>query len=202
MTTQYRRVHCSIDRLPADLVKTIIGMALDNVWPKDYEGEKIGKPRYEDMANYVQQKGFTINVYAIGRYCRRLGYLARMKEAGALVRDAMNNLSDEKASATQKAAAEILTAHVLEFLIKEDGLDSEQILNVSRAIKDSTWVVLAADKYIREQLQKKIQATKKDIAKVGKGGVIAPEVLKAIREQVYGIIDHHLGIKRQNKGSK
>jgi len=190
---QRRRIHSSIDSLPKELKDALQRMVVDNTWPGDYAGPKVARPTYENMAAYIRQKGGSLSVHAIGRFARRLRTIARMKEAGQVVRDTMNNLAGENASVTQKAAAEMVTAHILEFLVEGKDLDSRALAEVARAVKDSTAVVLAADKYGRERMAEKLQQTKKEIAGIKPPKRIDPETLRTIREQVYGIIDTHLG---------
>lgn len=184
------RRHRNIDKLPKDLVSTIVSMTVDNAWPEDFEGEKSGHPRYMDMVSYVQQKGHSISVYAIGRYCRRLRTYARMKDSGQLVRDVMKLPGKAKVSETQKAAAEMITAVILNHLVDQDGFDTKDIRSLARATRDCTQVVITADKYIRDRIQEKIASASKQIGVIAKKKKIGPETLKAIREQVYGILDY------------
>lgn len=188
-----RKTHSTIDLL-SDVVRNAVTlMIVDNTWPDDYKGQKIGKPQYAHMAEYVHQKGEKISVAAIGRYARKLRVLSQMKNAATIARDIMENVDGAEVSATQKAAAEMLTALQLEFMVSNQNLDSKEIRDVSAAMKNCTTVVLAADKYIRERLSEKVKEAKKEIGKIRPGTKISPDVLRAIREQVYGIIDDHLG---------
>ncbi len=192
-----RRTHSTIDLLPKELVDALRGMVVDNEWPDDYQGEKIGKPSYADMQRYVAQKGGAISVAAIGRFARRMRTISQMSAAALQVRDVMNSLSGEKVSATQKAAAEMLTAHILEYLTGNSELTSEDIRDVALALKTSTSVVLKADEYMRLRLAEKSAAMKHDVGAIKPKKMISRETLQTIREQVYGIIDHHLGINQQ-----
>jgi len=191
-----RRTHSSIDKLPQGLRDTLTRMLVDNEWPNDFdfspdnlypghEGSK-GKPRYEDLVSYCKQKGFKVSESAVGRFGMRMRTLARMKSAGAIVRDVMKDLTAEKASATQKAVAEIITAQVIEFA-SESNLTAKEIQNIARAVKDCTQVSISADKYIRDQIGEKLQAsvksTKKKLLKAGVNRKIVQE-----------IVDEHLGV--------
>lgn len=183
-----RRTHSTIDKLPASLRDTLTRMLVDDEWPSDLEGYHPGKPRYEDLVAYCHQKGFTVSESAIGRFGLRMRMLARMKNAGVMVRDVMKDLTAEKASATQKAAAEMITAQIIEFAAQE-SLTAKEINNVARAVKDCTLVSIKADEYIREQLKEKAAKADKAITKIAKTKKIDPDVLKQIREQVYGIVE-------------
>jgi len=55
--TKERRVHCTIDRLPKDLVAVMLRMVVDGEWPSDCEQTWPGKPRYADVAAYAGHKG-------------------------------------------------------------------------------------------------------------------------------------------------
>jgi len=182
-----RRTHSSIDKLPQGLRDTLTRMLVDNEWPDDFKDHFDGKPRYEDLVTYCKLKGFKVSESAVGRFGMRMRTLARMKSAGAIVRDVMKDLTAEKASATQKAVAEIITAQIIEFA-SEQNLTAKEIQNIARAVKDCTQVSISADKYIREQLDEKAKAADKAITAIATKKKIDPEALKAIREQVYGIV--------------
>ena len=191
-----RRTHSSIDRLPAKLRDALTRMIVDNEWPDDFdfnigpvypgwEGQK-GNPRYLDLVEYCRQQGHKISPSAIGRFGMRMRTLARMKNAGIIVRDVMKDLTAEKASATQKAVAEIITAQVIEFA-SEANMSAKEIQNVARAVRDCTAVSINADKYIREQIGKKLAASAKSTkAKLTKAGVN--------RKLIQEIVDEHLGV--------
>jgi len=114
--------------------------------------------------------------------------LARMKQAGVIVRDVMKDLTREKASETQKAVAEMITAQTIDFISSQDGISAKEIMEVSRAIKDCTQVSINADKYIREQLGQKAEAAVEKIVEIGKKKNLDSRTLKMIREQIYGIV--------------
>jgi hypothetical protein len=192
-----RRTHSTIDKLPGRLRDVLTRMLVDNEWPDDFPRDKAfgfkgkaaeltGRPRYEDLVTYCEHKGFKVSQSAIGRFGMRMRNLARMKSAGVIVRDVMKDLTAEKASATQKAVAEIITAQVIEFA-SENNLTAKEIQNIARAVKDCTHVSISADKYIREQLGKKVEAaaksTKKKLTKAGVNSALIQE-----------IIDEHLGV--------
>ena len=181
-----RRTHSTIDKLPQTLRDVLTRMLVDNYWPDDFKDHYDGKPRYEDLVAYCRQKGFDVSESAVGRFGMRMRTLARMKNAGVIVRDVMKDLTAEKASATQKAVAEIITAQIIEFA-SEGKLTAKEIQNVARAVKDCTNVSINADKYIREQISKKLtaaaQSTKKKLTRAGVN-----------RKLIQEIIDEHLGV--------
>jgi hypothetical protein len=114
--------------------------------------------------------------------------LARMRQAGVIVRDVMKDLTREKASETQKAVAEMITAQTIDFISSQDGMSAKEIMDVSRAIKDCTQVSISADKYIRDQLAVKADAAVEKIAELGKKKNLDSRTLKMIREEIYGIV--------------
>jgi len=183
-----RRTHSSIDKLPAGLRDILTRMLVDNEWPDDFKGHYDGQPRYEDLVVYCSLKGFTVSASAIGRFGMRMRTLARMKNSGVIVRDVMKDLTAEKASATQKAVAEIITAQIIEFA-SENNLTAKEIQNIAQAVKDCTQVSINADKYIQQQMEKKIQtAAKSTKKKLTKAGVN--------RKLIQEIIDEHLGVTK------
>lgn len=193
-----RRTHNTIDKLPADLRETLTRMIVDNEWPADFDFSvgpaypgsqgKAGTPRYEDLREYCRQKGFTISLSAVGRFGMRMRTIARMKNAGLIARETMAGLTAEDAPKTQKAAAEMATALALEFMASHDSYNSKQIKEICQAIRDCTQVSIKADQYIRGEAEKKAKKADTAITSLAKKKKIDPEVLKQIREQVYGIV--------------
>ena len=184
-----RRVHNFVDKLPIALREAITQMLVDNIWPSDFKDrpDYIGKPRYLDIIIYCRQKGFEISNSAISRWSIRMQVISRMKEAGFIARDVMKDLTEEKASATQKAAAEMITAHIVQLAAEKESLTTRQLKEVSQAVRDCMNVSITADKYIREQLTKKIRTvTESTKAKLIKAGVN--------RKLIQEIIDEHLGV--------
>lgn len=186
-----RRTHSSIDNLPQGLRDILMRMIVDNEWPSDYPmlGElgPTGTPRYEDLASYCRHKGFAVSESAIGRFAMRMRTLARMKQAGVITRDVMKDLTNEKTSATQKAAAEMITAIGIEFVSNKDNFTAVEIRDTAKAMKDCAAIAINADKYIREQIAAKVaESAKHTREKLTKAGVNT----KLIQE----IIDEHLGV--------
>lgn len=181
-----RRTHSSIDNLPPALQKALEVMLIDNTWPDDYTGKKSGKPKYIDLERYCRQHNFEVSKSAIGRYGLRMRTLARMKEAGVLVRSVMDGLDGDKVSQTQKAVAELLTARAIE-LAAEKSLNSKQIKEVSQAMRDCAGISIKADQYKDQQLKQKAEkAATNTKDKLTKAGVD--------RKLIQEIIDEHLGV--------
>ena len=183
-----RRTHSSLDKLPALLRDELVRMLVDNEYPIEFHGDPTaGKPKYEDLVEYCKQRGHTVSMSAVGRFAIRYRTLQRMKEAGVITREVMKDLTDEKASATQKAVAEMLTAVSIEFIGSHEEFDADEIRDVSKAIKDCAAVAIASDKYQREQFTQKVQkAADSTRAKLTKAGVD--------RKLIQEIIDEHLGV--------
>ena len=182
-----RRTHSLIDNFPAALRDSLTRMLVDNDWPADFPGEHAGTPRHEDCVLYCTTQGYSISMSSIGRYANRMKLLARMKQAGVIVRDVMKDLTKEKASETQKAVAEMITAQAIDFITSQDKMSAKEIMDISRAIRDNTAVSISADKYIREQLTEKVEQTAKSMKdRLIKGGVDKKLIQK--------IIDEHLRI--------
>lgn len=180
-----RRVHTSIDKLPANLRAEITAMIVDGVWPDS--GDHAGKPTYLDVVDYCKAKKQEVSHSAIGRWAKTLLVYERMKTSGAIAREICRDMTNERASATQKAAAEIITAQVID-LASGDDLTSKQIKEVATAIRDCTSVAMQADKYIRQQLAEKAKSADATVTAIVKKKRIDPETLKLIREQIYGIV--------------
>ena len=184
-----RRSHSSIDNLPARLQETLTLMLTDNVWPDDFKGVHAdGNPRYEDLVSYCKQKGFIVTLSAIGRFGKRMLLLSRMKQAGVITRQVMAGLGGEKASQTQKAVAEMITAITIDFIAGNESFSAKQIKDVATAMRECTSIAIKADSYLREQIQEKAKAADKKITQLAGKKKLDAETLKIIREQVYGIV--------------
>jgi len=192
-----RRVHSSIDNLPANVRDMLTRMVVDNIFPAGFEPDRtdpktgdslpLGRPTYQDMCDYCAMEGYSISLSAMGRFGMQMRTLARMKNAGAIVRDVMKDLTAEKASETQKAVAEMITAQAIEFAASSE-LDDKQIKNLAKGMRDCTAISISADTYIREQIKTKAETAGKAIEEIAIKKKIDPETLRLIREQVYGIV--------------
>lgn len=186
-----KRTHSSLDKLPAALREALTSMVVDNRWPADFTGEREGNPQYDDMVEYCHQKGFVISRSALGRWAMGLRVIERMKSAGLIARQTMAGLTAEDAPKTQKAAAEMATALLLEFMASGENYSSKQLKEISQAIRDCAGVSIKADQYIRTQIEEKIKrACESTKAKLAKAGVNS----KKIQE----IIDEHLGVVKKS----
>lgn len=188
-----RRTHSSIDRLPRGLQQTIRQMLIDNIWPSDYpslmDAIEVGKPRYEDVVTYCKHKGFDVSLSAIGRFGKRMRTIARMKQAGVITREVMADISNEKASQTQKAVAEMITAVAIEFISGQEEFTAKQLRDVATAMRDCTSIAINSDRYVRDQIEVKVKAaaegTRKKLKKAG-----------VDRKVIQEIIDEHLGVTK------
>jgi len=182
-----RRTHSTIDTLPASLKSAVNRMLIDDEFPDDWTGEEMHRPTYDDVVEYLKSKGTRISRSAVGRYGMRMRTLARMKRAGAITREIMADLTNEKASQTQKAVAEMITAVAIEFVSGREDFDAEDIRDVAKAMKDCTAIAISSDKYVRTQLEEKTKEADKNVTEIAKKKNIDPETLRMIREQIYGI---------------
>jgi len=183
-----RRTHSTIDTLPAELRESITAMIVDAVWPEDFPSppDYSGKPRYEDVVTYCQLHGQSVSSSAVGRWAKQLLGLELLRTRAVIVRGVMKNITEEKAPETQKAAAEMITARVLEFVCT-DEMTARQAKDAAAAVRDCTQISIKADQYIREQIGKKLEASAKSTkAKLKKAGVD--------RKIIQEIIDEHLGV--------
>lgn len=166
-------------------------MLADNTWPSDFSGEgdpETGKPRYIDMCEYCHRHGFEISLSAMGRWAKTMRTLARMKQAGLITRQVMEGITDEKASQTQKAVAEMITAVAIEYLSDNNDFSSRQIKEVANAMRDCTAIAINSDKYTKTQLAARVEQAADKIDQIARKKKLDPETLKMIREEVYGLI--------------
>lgn len=188
--TRQRRTHSTLDGLPSEIMLDVDAMIIDGIWPDGIEltDNDLGTPTYDDIVSYLKRKGHNISRSAVGRYAARLMVVARMKHAGLIARDVMKDLTGEKASETQKAAVEMITAHAIDMMAGMDEMKPKDLLMVAGAMRDCAAVAIKSDQYIREQIKAK---TEKAVAEVSKQlkKQIDPETLKIIKEQIYGIIE-------------
>lgn len=191
-----RRTHCTIDQLDAELRETITRMVVDAEWPKDFPWEKSDiepalygktKPRYLDIVLYCAVRGQPVSLSAMGRWAKGLQAFERMRTAAGLAKQIMADVKDENVSVSQKAAAEIITAQVIDLASQED-LSPADMKRVANTIRDCAAVSIASDKYVREQLKAKTDAAVKNVTEIAKKKNIDPETLRIIREQIYGIV--------------
>jgi hypothetical protein len=187
MIVMVRRTHSSIDTLPADLRDILVRMVVDGQWPEDFETDRVGKPRYEDLAAYCVQKGHNISESAIGRWAQPFVVLAMMKHKGVIVRNIMTTLDDQTPSETQKAVVELITAQAIELAISND-LTPKQISELAKTCKDCAYVSITADKYLQDRTAARAKAADERITEIAAKKKLDPETLRIIREQVYGIV--------------
>lgn len=183
-----RRTHSSIDKLPAELREVITAMIVDKAWPEDFPSppDYSGKPRYEDVVTYCQLHSQSVSRSAVGRWAKQLLGLELLRTRAVIVRGVMKDVTEEKTSETQKAAAEMITARILE-VVCTDKLTTRQAKELAAAVRDCTQVSIKADQYAREQHTRKAKEAVKAINKIATKKKMDPDTLKQIREEVYGI---------------
>lgn len=193
MAKQHRRTHSSIDALPESMRKILTAMIVDGDWPSDFPGIQDdtvcqGKPKYEDLVEYCKYNGFAVSRSAVGRWAKRLSALHLLTEKRELVLSAMAGVTDENASESQRLSVELLTAHAIDLLVGNEDLSPKQMRDLATVFRDCANVSVNSDKYVRSQIEAKAKKATKKIDALGKKKQIDPETLKAIREQVYGIV--------------
>lgn len=191
-----RRTHSTIDTLTADLRETITRMVVDADWPKDFPWEKSdlepeqygkGKPRYDDIVLYCHHKGQPVYRSSVGRWAKGLQAFERMRTAAGLAKQITADIKDENASATQKAAAEMITAQVIDLATQED-LDAKSLKHVANAVRDCAAIAIRSDQYIREQLKAKVTEASSEIKQKLDAAGVAKIVQKQIDEVLLGIV--------------
>lgn len=187
-----RRTHSSIDALPKEVKKTVNLMITDGQWPDDRDGQLLaaaqqepGKPTYDKITEYLNRRGYQISRSALGRYAGRIGMMSKMRYASSLAREVM---ADQKAHAseTQKAVAEMITAHIIDIAATGDQLSPKDLQNISRSLKDCAAIAIKADQYIRERVEERAAAAAENIQQYKQE--IPEHILRSITEQVYGIV--------------
>jgi hypothetical protein len=169
-------------------------MVVDGLWPNDFpwadtpEADTVrgGKPRYQDIVHYCAQNGHPVSLSALGRWAKSLLVFERMRTATGLAKQILVDITAENATATQKAAAEMIAAQALDMAVAQD-LSAKELSLISRAIKDTAAAAITTDKYIRQQLAEKTAAAADKVEAIAKKKNIDPETLRIIREQIYGI---------------
>jgi hypothetical protein len=188
-----RRTHSTIDQLPADLRETITRMVVDSQWPDDYtpaddaDAANNGKPRYVDIVAYCLDKGWPVSLSSLGRWAKGLQAFERMRTAAGLAKQIMADVKDENASESHKAAAEIITAQIIDLAAKED-LSPKDIAMIASAVRANAETVMRADRYQRDRVADKAKQADAAIQTIAAKKKIDPETLKAIQEQIYGIV--------------
>jgi len=192
-----RRTHSTIDRLPAELRETLTRMVVDGVWPDDFpreqafgfaggEEELKGRPTYEHVVKYCEHRGHAVSHSALGRWAKGLMAFERMRTAGQIARDVMRDVGSASVGETQKAAAEIITAQIID-IASTENLRAKDALMLAGAIRDATAVAMKANDYVLKQVKERAVAADKAITVIAKKKQIDADTLKLIREQVYGI---------------
>jgi len=183
-----RRTHSSVDTLPKATRDQLLAMVIDGTWPAGRTDPGTGKPSYDDMVTYLEQTGHPISRSAVGRWARRMLTIARMKEGAEIMTAAMGDITEENVGQRQKAVAEMITAHMATFLSENETIKPKDMMALGVTVRDMVNVSIKAEKFRTEQIDQKAVEADKKITDIAKKKKIDPEVLKQIREQVYGIV--------------
>jgi hypothetical protein len=184
-----RRTHSTIDSLPADIRQTITAMVVDGDWPDDFDSSELktrkpeGKPVYEDVVSYCSLKGHSVSRSAVGRWAKGMLVFELMRKKADIVKGIMSDITAENASASQKAAAEIITAQAIDMAV-EKNLKPKDVMMIASAIRNCAETSMKADKYIREQLSAKVKST----AGAVKDKLSAAGVTKIVQKQIDAIL--------------
>jgi hypothetical protein len=190
-----RRTHSTIDTLPAELRDTITRMVVDADWPKDFPWEKSdidpaqygkAKPRYEDIVMYCGFKDNPVSRSAVGRWAKELQTFEKMRLATGIAKRAMAGVTKETASETQRAAVEMMTAHVID-VASRDELGPKEILMLSAAIRDLGNMAIKAEQYIREQTKAKTAEAAKNVKANLAGTGVDRKKIQEIMDEILGI---------------
>lgn len=181
-----RRTHSTIDSLPAAVREVLTAMIVDGDWPSNFPAGHDGKPTYDDLVDYCRHCGHRVSRSAVGRWAKGLLAFERMRSAAGIARQVMGDLTSEKATETQKAAAEIMTAQIIELISAED-LKPKDISMISGAIRDCTQVALKADQYIRQQVQEKARATAASVNKKLQDSGMDRAKVQEIVDEILGV---------------
>jgi uncharacterized protein DUF3486 len=188
-----RRTHSSIDLLPRDLLDAITRMLIDHIWPKDFpslmDAIYTGKPRYKDIVRYCVHKGCDVSESAVGRWAKGMLTLAFMKDMSLIARNTMKDVTDVSVSQTQKAAAEIITAHIIDLSTSDEKMTAKKARDLATAVKDCVMVTIKSNDYDRaERIKKAEKVAESTRTKLKKEGVN--------RKVIQEIIDEHLGVTK------
>jgi pyruvate/2-oxoglutarate/acetoin dehydrogenase E1 component len=110
-----------------------------------------------------------------------------MRLATGIAKRALAGVTRENASETQRAAAEMLSAHVID-LASRDDLDPKTVLLLSASIENLGKLVMQSDQYIREQLKAKVTEASSEIKQKLDAAGVARVVQKQIDEVLLGIV--------------
>jgi hypothetical protein len=187
-----RRTHSTIDQLTAELRDAITRMVVDAEWPQDFPWEKSdipaeqygkAKPRYVDIVLYCMFSGSPVSLSSLGRWAKGLQVFERMRTAAGLAKQIMADVKDEHASAAQKAAAEIITAQVID-LASRDDLSAKEIKSIANAVRDCTAVAIVSDKYTREQLKAKTETAAKNVKAKLEGVGVDRKAIQEVMDEI------------------
>lgn len=180
-----RRTHSSLDYLPESLRETITRMVTDGYWPDECGDDHKGKPTYDDITEYIVMQGHSASRSAVGRWAKQLLVYEKMNLSRDLARQIMSGVdSESSATETQKAAAEMMTAQIIDVVTTGD-LDAKEIAMISGAIRDCTQVAMKADQYIRAQIAERVKTASEKIGKELEG---VPNVQKAVQSALDEIL--------------
>lgn len=183
-----RRTHSSIDSLPADVRETLTAMVVDGDWPSDWPAAHDGKPTYDDLVDYAAHCGSSVSRSAVGRWAKGLLAFELLRSRAEIVRSVMDDDGDpETAAKNQTAAAQMITARVLEATC-DGGLTGKQARELASAIRDCQTILIRDDSF-RQTVRTRAKAADAAVTEIVKKKQIDPETLKLIREQIYGIVN-------------
>lgn len=139
---------------------------------------------YDDIKDFLAEKGYDISRSAIGRYGK--GFLATYQEL-RILEDQSRTLVSEAGDgmALEEAASKLFAKKIVELQLagKIDILELPRIISDFAKLQSST----VARERFKSELKRKIEKAVENIETKTRNKSLDPETLKIIREEVYGI---------------
>ena len=172
-----RRTHSRISGLPKGLREAIDDALLRGV-------------TYDEIVAWLAGKGAEVSRSSVGRYgkefSKRLERLAQVRDQTKAI---VQEVSGRPATEMHEAANLLAVQQIFERLLDaKDEIDEANIVELIKAVaqleKSAVWRERAKLAFKRQA-----ETAAKKIEEIGEKEGLSPEILRKIREQVYGIVD-------------
>jgi hypothetical protein len=177
--TPGRRRHSKIAReLPPELV--------DALNAKLVEGHT-----YEEIVDWLKGMGHTVSRSGVGRYAKDfLTRLEKLKNCRDQAKAIIDDATDQPQTAMAEAASQIAFQLIMEALLEAGdkgaaGLD-KRITEAMKALAQLERSGVDREK-LKQQVREKAKKVAEDVEKRAAAAGLDPEVVKYIREQIYGL---------------